>query len=143
MATLDEKHRSGIAFIEGILGAQYGAAFQRAVSADGFGSDISRMAASWAFHDAWQHQGLVRREKSIAVISALIAMRQLMELKTHVEIGIVNGLTAAELEGVLIQLAPYVGFPCITSATTVVVEAMREAGISPDGVRTAEEAGLL
>lgn len=143
MSKLDAKQESGIAFISGIMGEGYGAAFRDAAEADRFGADITRMAAGFAFHDAWQHEGLVRKDKSIAVISALIAMRQTLELKNHVKIGIANGLTAAEFEGLLIQLTPYVGFPCIASATSAVIEAMREAGISPDGIQTSEERGLL
>jgi len=142
MAKLDEKQESGVAFISGIMGDAFGGAFRDAAQSERFGSDITRMAASWAFHDAWQQDGLARKEKSIAILSALIAMRQSLELKNHVKIGIANGLTARELEGLLIQLTPYVGFPCIASATTAVIEAMREAGISPD-VQTAEEKGLL
>lgn len=142
MAVLDEKQESGVAFIGGVMGEAFGKAFRDACEADRFGSDIPRMAASWAFHDAWQHEGLARKEKSIAILSALIAMRQSLELKNHVKIGIANGLTASDLEGLLVQLTPYVGFPCIASATTAVIEAMREAGVSPD-VQTAEEKGLL
>lgn len=143
MAKLDEKQESGVGFITGVMGEKFGAAFRDAAEADRFGAEITRMAASWAFHDAWQHQGITRKEKSIAIISALVATRQPAELKNHIKIGIANGLTAAELEGLLIQLAPYVGFPCIASATTAVVEAMREAGVSPEGVQTSEERGLL
>jgi len=143
MAHLDEKQESGVAFITSVMGDDFGAAFREAATADRFGSAIPRMAASWAFHDAWQHEGIDRKTKSVAIISALIAMRQSLELKNHVKIGIANGLTAAELEGLLIQLTPYVGFPCIASAQTAVIEAMREAGISPEGLQTSEERGLL
>lgn len=143
MAKLDEKQESGVAFITGVMGQQFGEAFRDAATAERFGSDIPRMAAGWAFHDAWQHEGITRKEKSIAIISALVAMRQALELKNHVKIGIANGLTAAELEGLLVQLTPYVGFPCIASATTAVIEAMREAGVSPEGIQTSEERGLL
>lgn len=143
MAQLDEKQVSGIAFITQVMGESFGAAFCDAATSDDFGSAITRMAAGWAFHDAWQHPGLERRAKSIAIISALIATRQPLELKNHVKIGIANGLSAAELEGLLIQLTPYVGFPCIASATTAVIEAMREAGISPEGIQTSEEKGML
>lgn len=143
MAKLDEKQESGVAFISGLMGDKFGDAFRDAATSDRFSSDITRMAAGWAFHDAWQHPGITRKEKSIAIISALIASRQSLELKNHVKLGIVNGLTVAELEGLLVQLAPYVGFPCIASAQTAMIEAMREAGVSPDDVRTSEERGLL
>lgn len=143
MHDLDEKQESGVAFITGIMGEKFGGAFRDSATSHRFSSDITRMAASWAFHDAWRHEGITRKEKSIAVISALIASRQALELKNHVKIGIANGLSVAELEGLLVQLAPYVGFPCIASAQTAVIEAMREAGVSPDDLHTAEERGLL
>ena len=143
MATLDAKQESGVDFITSIMGETFGNAFRDAAEADRFSSDITRMAASFAFHDAWQHTGISRKEKSIAIISALIASRQPLELKNHVKIGIANGLTVGELEGILIQLTPYVGFPCIASAQTAVIGAMRDAGISPEGVKTSEERGLL
>lgn len=143
MTPLDEKQESGVGFITSVMGEKFGEAFRGATEADGFGSDITRMAAAFAFHDAWQHDGITRKEKSITIIAALIASRQPLELKNHVKIGIANGLTAAELEGILVQLTPYVGFPCIASAQTAVIDAMREAGVSPDGIRTSEERGLL
>ena len=143
MAKLDDKQQIGIDFISGIMGKAFGAAFRESASSDRFGSEITRMAAGSAFHDAWQHAGITRKEKSITIISALIATRQPLELKNHVKIGLANGLTVAELEGILIQLTPYVGFPCIATATTAVIEAMREAGVSPDGLHTSEERGLL
>ncbi len=143
MTQLNEKQESGVAFITGVMGEQVGAAFREAAQSSRFGSDITRMAAGWAFHDAWQHQGISRKEKSVAIISALIAARQSLELKNHVKIGLANGLTVAELEGLLVQLTPYVGFPCIASAQTAVIDAMREAGVSPNDLKTAEERGLL
>ena len=143
MAELDDKQESGVAFISGVMNAQFGTAFRSAATADGFGSDITRMAASWAFHDAWQHPGISRKEKSIAIVSALIAMHQSLELKNHVKIGLANGITAAEFEGLLVQLTPYVGFPRTASALTAVIEALRESGVSPDNVQTSEERGLL
>ena len=143
MNQLDEKQKSGVDFITGVMGERFGGAFNEAATSTRFGSDITRMAAGWAFHDAWRHEGITRKEKSIAVISALIASRQSLELKNHVKIGLANGLTVDELEGLLVQLTPYVGFPCIASAQTAVITAMREANASPEDLPTSEERGLL
>ena len=143
MPVLDEKQESGVVFITSVMGDKFGNASRDSAASDRFSSDITRMAASWAFHDAWQHTGISRKEKSIAIISALIASRQALELKNHVKIGLANGLTVRELEGLLVQLTPYVGFPCIASAQTAVIEAMREAGVSPEDLHTSEERGLL
>lgn len=143
MKELDKKQASGVDFITSVMGDRFGDAFRDSATSGNFTSDITRMAAGWAFHDAWRHEGINRKEKSIAVISALIASRQSLELKNHVKIGIANGLTVAELEGLLVQLTPYVGFPCIASAQTAVITAMREANVSPDDLATSEERGLL
>jgi len=143
MNQLDEKQKSGVDFITAVMGDRFGGAFNEAATSNRFGSDITRMAAAWAFHDAWRHEGITRKEKSIAVISALIASRQALELKNHVKIGLANGLTVEELEGLLVQLTPYVGFPCIASAQTAVITAMREVNILPEDVPTSEERGLL
>ena|SRR5689334_17770529 len=142
MPKLDEKQERGLAFISGILGEHFGEQMRTSAESTGFGSDISRMALGFAFGDAWLQEGLDRKSKSIAIIGALIASKQAKELKNHVKIGIANGLGAKELEGILVQLIPYVGFPAIASATTNVIEAMREAGVDP-AVQTSEERGLL
>jgi 4-carboxymuconolactone decarboxylase len=142
MPKLDEKQERGLAFIGGIMGDDFDGAMRSAAESTQFASDITRMALSFAFDDAWGQSGLDRKSKSIAIISTLIATRQSKELKNHVKIGLANGLTIAEFEGLLVQLTPYVGFPCIASGTTAVIEALREAGQDPN-VKTSEERGLL
>lgn len=142
MRTLDEKETGGLRFAEEVMGSAFADVMRAAAQSDDFGSDLGRMALSFAFHDAWQQPGLDRKSKSIAVISALIATHQPKELKNHIRIGLANGLSVAEFEGLLVQLVPYLGFPAIASATTVVIETLREAGCDLD-VRTSEEKGLL
>lgn len=142
MPKLDQKSERGLEFIAGVMGPEYGATMRAAAEADTFASDITRMALGFAFADAWSREGLDRKSKSLVVVAALIALRQEKELKNHVKIGVANGLSMAEFEAVLVQLTPYVGFPCIASATTAVIEALREAGHDP-AVKTSEERGLL
>ncbi|MFV3075020.1 carboxymuconolactone decarboxylase family protein [Niveispirillum fermenti] len=140
--SLDEKSERGLAVIGGMMGPKFSDALRAAATSGKFGSAISRMAVNYAFADAWGRDGLEKKQRSLVVIGILIAQRQTAELKNHVKIGVANGLTVQELEEVLIQSVPYVGFPCIASATTAVIEALREIGLDPD-VKTAEERGLL
>jgi 4-carboxymuconolactone decarboxylase len=142
MPKLDEKQERGLAFIGNIMGESFDRQMRESAESTRFGSGITRMALGFAFEEAWGHDGLDRRSKSIAIVSTLIAMHQLKELKNHVKIGIANGVTVREFEGLLVQLVPYVGFPRIASATTAVIEALREAGKDPN-VQTSEERGLL
>lgn len=143
MTKLTDRQEDGIAFITGVMGDAFGAGFRAAAESPGFGSAITRMAADFAFAEAWQNPALARRDKSIAVISALIGSGNHAELRNHVKIGVANGLTVAELEGILIQLTPYVGFAGIAGAMTATVAALREIGIAPDEAKTSEERGLI
>lgn len=140
--SLDEKSERGLAVIGGMMGPKFSDALRAAATSGKFGSAISQMAVNYAFADAWGRDGLEKKQRSLVVIGILIAQRQTAELKNHVKIGVANGLTVRELEEVLIQSVPYVGFPCVASATTVVIEALREVGMDPN-VQTSEERGLL
>lgn len=115
---------------------------QESIAANGFGSAIGELATHYAFADVWCRPGLERKQRSLVVIGVLIAQRQLPELKNHIRIGLRNGLTPGEIEEALIQTAPYVGFPAVASATTAIVEVLRELGIDT-GTRTSEERGML
>jgi 4-carboxymuconolactone decarboxylase len=108
----------------------------------GFGADISRLAVNYAFADVWGDDKLERKQRSLVTLGILIANRQTLELKNHVRIAVRNGLSARELEGVLIQALPYAGFPAVAAATTAVLETLRELGIDTT-TRTSEERGLL
>ena len=142
MTKLSEKSEQGAAVIGSMLGEQHAEKMKETAVSGKFGSTISRMALDYAFADAWGREGLPRREKSLLIISALIALRQTHELKNHVKIGVTNGLTIEDFDRILVQLTPYLGFPCIATATTAVIEALREAGKDPM-VQTSEEKGLL
>lgn len=139
---LSQKGEHGIKVISDMMGEDYGEKFRAAATSGKFGSDITRMAAEFAFADSWGREGLTRKEKSLLIIGILIALKQPSELKNHVKIGAANGLSVTEFESILMQACPYVGFPSIASATTAVIEALREIGMDPD-VKTAEERVLL
>ena len=142
MSKLDEKTERGAAVIGEMMGPKFAEKMIENATSGQFGSDISRMALDYSFADSWGREGLPRREKSLVIIAALIAMKQPAELRNHVKIGVANGLTVADFESLLVQLSSYVGFPCIASAQTAVIEALREAGHDPN-VKTSEERGLL
>ncbi len=139
---LSQKSEYGLSIIGDMMGQEFAAKLREAATSGKFGSDISKMAIDYSFADSWGREGLSRKEKSILIIGILLAWKQPSELKNHVKIGAANGITVPEFESLLVQACSYVGFPCIASATTAVIEALREVGIDPD-VKTAEERGLL
>lgn len=139
MSTLRAK---GLQVFSEIMGPQRAETLQAAAESNGFGAGIAGLALDFAFGSVWARDGLERKQRSILTIGMLIASHQTLELKNHVRIGVTNGLTARELDEILLHAVPYVGFPAVASATTAVVEVLRELGLDTQ-TRTAEERGLL
>jgi 4-carboxymuconolactone decarboxylase len=74
------------------------------------------------FGDVWARPGLSRRDRSLVTISALIAMNRPDQLRSHLKLGLDNGLTKDELAEALTQLAFYAGWPSALSAAGVARE---------------------
>ncbi len=138
----DDRTARGLRILDELMGDGASTRMQEAIASNGFGSAIGELATHYAFADVWSRPGLERRQRSLVVIGVLIAQRQLLELKNHIRIGLRNGLTLGEIEEALIQTTPYVGFPAVASATTAIVEVLRELGIDTS-TRTPEERGML
>lgn len=142
MAELDARTEQGVALAAEMLGEKFGENIREHIASGRFGADIARLGMTHSYTDCWSRPGLGRKERSLATIGALVGMKQPSELKNHIRVGLANGLTVKEIEEVLIQLATYVGFPAIATATTAVIEVLKEKGLAPDA-RTVEERGLL
>jgi len=77
------------------------------------------------FGDIWERPGLSKRDRSLATVSALIAMNRPEQLRTHLALGLLNGLTQQELSELITHLAFYAGWPNAVSATGVAREALQ------------------
>jgi 4-carboxymuconolactone decarboxylase len=71
------------------------------------------------FRDLWLRPGLAPRDRSLVTISSLVASGQVAQLTGHLNIGMNNGLTQAEIVEAITHLAFYVGWPNIFSAMPV------------------------
>ncbi|MDF8334672.1 carboxymuconolactone decarboxylase family protein [Novosphingobium cyanobacteriorum] len=132
----------GLQLFAEIMGEERAEQMRLGIQSTGFGAAIGKLATDYAFGSVWARDGLERKQRSLVVIGVLIAQRQILELKNHIRIGITNGLTVREIEEALIQTLPYVGFPAVASATTAIVEVLRELGLDTQ-TQTAEERGML
>lgn len=137
-----ESIERGLDVFSELMGPQARKAMEGSMANKGFAGDIADLACQFAFDQVWGREGLERKHRSLVVISVLIAQRQTSELKNHIRIALNNGLTVKEIEEALIQTLPYVGFPAVASATTSIIEVLREAGIDTT-TTTSEERGLL
>lgn len=63
------------------------------------------------FDDIWNRPGLSPRDKSLITISVLLAMGRGDQAASHIKLGLEHGLTEAELEAAMTQIAFYAGWP--------------------------------
>jgi 4-carboxymuconolactone decarboxylase len=68
------------------------------------------------FGDVWERSALSKRDRSLATITALIALRASEQLPFHLKKGIENGLTQAEIVEIITHMAFYSGWPSAMSA---------------------------
>lgn len=129
---LSEKANHGVAVINEMHGAEAAAQVEKMATSGKFAHQLSAMALEFVFADAWGRPGLTPREKSLLTISALIATKQPDELKNHIRLGVLNGLSVDDFENILIQLVPYLGFPAVSSVSQLVKQTLSQAGVNPD-----------
>ena len=79
--------------------------------------DLGRYIVEFAFGDIYRREGLGLREREIVTIASLVALGgREHQLRMHLRAGLHLGLTARELEEVIIQTVPYAGFPTAVTA---------------------------
>ncbi len=91
-----------------------------------FTADFQDFLTRVAWGDVWQRPGLARRERSIATLSALVALRHWDEFALHVRAAVRNGLTEAEVAEVLQHAAVYAGVPAANHAFRVAGPVLEE-----------------
>jgi len=74
------------------------------------------------FRDLWLRPDLAPRDRSLVTVSALIALGQVAQLSSHLDLGMNNGLTRPEIGEVITHLAFYAGWPRAFSAMQVAKE---------------------
>jgi 4-carboxymuconolactone decarboxylase len=74
------------------------------------------------FRDLWLRPDLAPRDRSLATVSALIALGQTAQMTSHINLGMDNGLTRPEIGEVITHLAFYAGWPRAFSAMSVAKE---------------------
>ncbi len=91
-----------------------------------FTADFQDFLTRVAWGDVWQRPGLGRRERSIATLSLLVALRHWDEFALHVRAAVRNGLTEAEVAEVLQHAAVYAGVPAANHAFRVAGPVLEE-----------------
>ncbi|MHA6845234.1 carboxymuconolactone decarboxylase family protein [Ralstonia syzygii] len=89
-----------------------------------FGDELIEIGLVSVWGALWARDGLSRRDRSLVTLGLLIALHAESELRTHVRIGLTNGLTKDEIAEVIYHASGYVGFPAAVAARTAAREAL-------------------
>jgi 4-carboxymuconolactone decarboxylase len=79
--------------------------------ATGFTTDFQQLITSYGWGSVWAREGLDRRTRSVATLTALLALRHWDEFAMHVRAARRIGLTVDEIAEVVLQSAIYCGVP--------------------------------
>ena len=97
-----------------------------AAKADAFTRDFQDLITRYAWGEVWTRPGLDRRTRSVAVLTALIALGHWEELAMHVRAARTNGLTSDEIGEVILQSAVYCGVPAANHAFAIAQQVLAE-----------------
>lgn len=76
------------------------------------------------FGDIWERPGLSKRDRSLMVVSALIALGKERQMVGHLNRALDNGLTVDEIKEVITHLAFYSGWPTAMTAAAIFKEVL-------------------
>lgn len=93
-----------------------------------FTHDFQDFITRTAWGDIWSRPGLDRRSRSVAVLTAMIALRHHDEFAMHVAAARRNGLTVDEIKEVILQAGLYCGVPAANEAFKIASRVLAELG---------------
>jgi 4-carboxymuconolactone decarboxylase len=87
-----------------------------------FAPKLVQLTDDVLFGDVWERPGLSKRDRSLATVSALVALNRTEQLRFHLQRALDNGLTRDELIEAITHLAFYSGWPTAMNAIMVAKE---------------------
>jgi 4-carboxymuconolactone decarboxylase len=93
-----------------------------------FTAPFQDLITRYAWGEIWSRPGLSRAERSMITLTALATLRQEEELAMHVRAALGNGLTPAQIQEVLLQVAIYAGVPAANRAFAIAQRVLAEDG---------------
>jgi 4-carboxymuconolactone decarboxylase len=124
-----ERRDAGECIIREMMGVETAAKLIASAESNTFGASIARLAIDEGFGEIWTRPGLDRKARSLVTMAVMIALRQPNEFAIHMNIGLNNGLTLDEIEEMVIQTLPYVGYPAVATALSAATKVIRDRGL--------------
>ena len=91
-----------------------------------FTQDFQALITRYAWGSVWTRPGLDRRSRSVAVLTAMIALGHWDEFAMHVRAARTNGLSVDEIGEVILQAGIYCGVPAANHAFAVAQRVLNE-----------------
>ncbi|HXF74286.1 MAG TPA: carboxymuconolactone decarboxylase family protein [Actinomycetota bacterium] len=124
---MDERYERGSERIAEV----HGRAQRRVVEAWG---DLGRYVISFAYGELYGRPGLSLRDRELAAVAMLAVLGREAQLKAHLAAALRAGLSAGELEELVIHTVPFAGFPAAIAAHQALREVLaRERPGGPGG----------
>ena len=103
-----------------------GAAVEKRMNAFGdFGKPLQHIINAYAYGDVWSRTALPPATKSLVMVAMMAAAGRGNELRVHLKGALKNGVTAEQIQEVLLLLALYCGIPLANDAHAAAVEVMK------------------
>lgn len=119
---MSETHDAGMAVRRAVLGDAHVDRAEAATTP--FTRDFQHLITEYAWGKVWTRPGLDRRSRSIATLTALLALRHWEEFAMHVRAARTNGLSDEEIAEVILQSAVYCGVPVANHGFAVAREVL-------------------
>src|SRR6202453_1038135 len=98
-----------------------------------FTEPFQDLITRYAWGEIWSRPGLSRPERSLVTLAVLAALQHEQELAMHVKAALRNGLTAEQIQEILLQVAVYAGVPVANRTFPIAQRALAEAAQTPQG----------
>ncbi len=119
-----EKFEKGVATRREVLGSQH--VDGSIANADEFTWPMQKLVTEFCWDEIWNRPGLDRRSRSILNLGMIAALNRPHELKLHLRGAINNGLSKAEIQEILLQVAVYCGMPAGVDSFRIAREVFAE-----------------
>ena len=121
-----EQHDRGLKLCIEMFGRD---AVEKRIAAFGdFGKPLQHIINAYAYGDVWSRTALPPATKSLAMIAMMAAAGHANELRVHLKGALKNGVTAEQIQEVLLLLTLYCGIPASNEAHRIATEVLREHG---------------
>jgi 4-carboxymuconolactone decarboxylase len=124
----DELYERGLKLRVDLFGRE---AVERRMAEFGeFGKPLQHVINAYSYGDVWSREALPLREKSIAMIGMMAAAGKHNELRVHLKGAVKNGVTAEQIQDILLLVAMYCGLPSAIDAHRIALEVLKEAKLA-------------